>query len=278
MRAAGRLALIAVGLVGLARALPAQAVFAPRLQAVIGLAQSGRADSARALMRGLLASLPPQDSLYPQALYVQGGMLAADAHAAATSLQRVVVEYGTSPWADDALLRLAQLYEAQNDPASAVQWVERLRRDYPDSPLLPDAAFVAARAAFDLRDETRGCAFLQQAQSGAGDDVEFRNQVAFYAARCATAGPVSGPGLDTGAGTRRVTRFGVQILAGKSAPEIDEMLTRLKTLGYTAHVVRDTTGYLKVRVGPYATREAAQRAQAQLKVRLGGQPFVVEEP
>jgi cell division septation protein DedD len=56
------------------------------------------------------------------------------------------------------------------------------------------------------------------------------------------------------------------------------MLTRLKTLGYTAHVVRDSSGYLKVRVGPYATRDAAQRAQAQLKVRLGGQPFVVEEP
>jgi hypothetical protein len=278
MSARGRLAVITVGLLGLPRFLPAQVVFAPRLQTVIGLAQGGRADSARALMRGLLASLSPQDSLYPQALYVQGGMLAADAYAAATSLQRVVVEYGTSPWADDALLRLAQLYEAQNDPASAVQWVERLRRDYPDSPLVPDAAFVAARAAFDLRDETRGCAFLQQAQRGAGDDVEFRNQIAFYAARCPTAGPASGPGLDTGAGARRATRFGVQVLAGKSAPEIDEMLTRLKTLGYTAHVVRDSSGYLKVRVGPYATRDAAQRAQAQLKVRLGGQPFVVEEP
>jgi hypothetical protein len=265
-----------MGLAGLACRLAAQAPFDPRLQGAISLAQSGRADSARTLVRGLLASLSPQDSIYPQALYVQGGMLAADAGVAATSLQRVVVEYGTSSWADDALLRLAQLYEAQNDPASAVQWVERLRRDYPDSPLLPKAEFVAARAAFDLRDETRGCMFLHDAQSGAGEDVEFRNQVAFYAARCATASPGPGPGRDTAA--RRGPRFAVQILAGKSAPQVDEMLTRLKTLGYTAHVVRDTVGYLKVRVGPYASRDAAQRVQAQLKARLGGQPFVVEEP
>ncbi len=276
MTGALRLAVMTGGLAALGRGLPAQAPFAPPLQTAIVLAQAGRADSARALVRTLLASLSPQDSIYPQALYVQGGMLAADAGVAATSLQRVVVEYGTSPWADDALLRLAQLYEAQNDPASAVQWVDRLRRDYPDSPLLPKASFVAARAAFDLRDETRGCTFLRDAQSGAGDDVEFRNQVAFYAARCAASASTAGAGSDTGA--RRGTRFAVQILAGKSAPQVDEMLTRLKSLGYTAHVVRDTTGYLKVRVGPYPSHDAAQRVQTQLKARLGGQPFVVEEP
>jgi hypothetical protein len=258
-----------------ARRLPGQVTFDPRLQAAITLAQAGRADSARAMVRALLAAVSPQDSVYPQILYVQGGMLASDAAVAATSLQRVVVEYGTSSWADDALLRLAQLYEAQNDPAAAVQSVERLRRDYPDSPLLARAEFVGARAAFDLRDEPRGCGFIRDAASGAGDDVEFSNQVAFYAARCQTPAPAA-TAVDTT--VRRPTRFGVQILAGKSAPQVDEMLTRLKALGYTAHVVRDTTGYLKVRVGPYASRDAAQRIQVQLKARLGGQPFVVEEP
>lgn len=266
--------LVGVALVILANPLAAQASHDPRLQAAIELAQSGRTDSARALVRQLLSALSPQDSAYAEALYVQGGMLAPDAATAATSLQRVVVEYGTSSWADDALLRLAQLYEAQNDPGSAVQAVERLRRDYPDSPLLPRADFVGARAAFDLRDELRGCGYLRDAQAGAGDDVEFRNQVSFYAARCepsaGTAPPDSTP--------RRGGRFAVQVLAGKSAPQIDEMLTRLKGMGYTAHVVRDSTGYLKIRVGPYATRDAAARILSQIKTRVGGQPFVVEEP
>lgn len=266
--------LLSIVLVAFAARLSAQVAHDPRLQTAIGLAQSGRTDSARALVRQLLVTLPPQDSIYAEALYVQGGMLAPDVQTAATSLQRVVVEYGTSPWADDALLRLAQLFEAQNDPGGAVQSVERLRRDYPDSPLRPRAEFVGARAAFDLREEARGCGYLRDAEAGAGDDVEFRNQVRFYAARCGPSTTVVPPPDST---PRRV-RFSVQVLAGKSAPQIDEMLTRLKGMGYTTHVVRDSTGYLKIRVGSYASREAAQRSLAQLKARLGGQPFVVEEP
>jgi len=270
-----RLSVLTLSLVALWHRLPAQSRFDPRLQAAIDLAQAGRADSARAVVRQLLAPLSAQDAIYPQALFVQGGMLAPDAPTAATSLQRVVVEYGMSPWADDALLRLAQLFEAQNDPAGAVQAVERLRRDYPDSPVLSRAQFVGARAAFDLRDPTRGCGYVRDALAGAGDDVEFRNQVNFYAARCAVPEPAT-PVADS---TRRgAPRFAVQVLAGKSAPQVDELLTRLKTMGYNAHVVRDTTGYFKVRVGRYATRDEAQRALARLKVQLGGQPFLVPEP
>jgi len=261
---------LVVALVALAGRVTAQSPHDRRLQSVIELAQSGRTDSARALIRHLLVTLPTLDPAYAEALYVQGGMLAADAATAATSLQRVVVEFGSSAWADDALLRLAQLFEAQNDPALAMQSVERLRRDYPDSPLRFRADFVGARAAFDLRDEARGCGYLRDAQAGAGSDVEFSNQVRFYASRCGLASSATAPAPRRG--------FAVQVLAGKSAPQIDAMLTRLKAMGYDAHVVRDSTGYLKIRVGPYPSREAAQRIQAQLKTRLGGQPFIVEEP
>lgn len=256
--------------------LDAQSRFDPRLQAAIDLAQSGRADSARALVQGLLATLSPQDSTYPQALYVQGGMLAKDGATAAKSLQRVVVEYGTSPWADDALLRLAQLYEAQVDPASAIQQVERLRRDYPESPLLPRAEFVGARAAFDLRDTGRACGYIRAALTSAGDDVELRNQVEYYAPRCAPPAAAV-PAPDTTAPARGPTRYAVQVLAGKSVPEVDALLTRLKALGYDARVVRDTSGYLKVRVGRYSSREEAQRALSRLKPQVGGQPFIVAE-
>jgi tetratricopeptide (TPR) repeat protein len=270
----------AVVLAALHRVAAAQAALDPRLQAAVTLAQAGRTDSARAVVRRLLITLSPQDSVYPEALYVQGGMLSSDPQSAATSLQRVVVEYSRSSWADDALLRLSQLYEAQNDPASAIQSVERLRRDYPDSPLLPRAAFVGARSAFDLRDEGRGCSYIRDALAGAGDDVEFKNQVGFYSERCQTSSAAvaaTSTGVDTQS-RRAAGRFGVQVLMGKSAPQIDDMLSRLKTLGYAAHVVRDSSGYMKVRVGPYPTRDAAQRAQGQLKTRFGGQPFLVEEP
>src|SRR5207249_1614092 len=204
-----------------------------------------RPDSGRAMMRRLLASLSPQDSLYPGALFT-AARIAHDAVAAATNLQRVVVEYGRSVWADSALVLLTQLYLAQGDPAATVQAAERLRRDYPDSPLKPRADFWGARAYFDLKDDAHGCPLIQEALAGPGGgaDVEFKNQVS----------------------------------AVKSAATVADMLTRLKVMGFDARVVRDTSGLFKVRVGRYATRDEAQQVQRRLKTRIGGQPFVVEEP
>ena len=248
--------------------------------AAIRIAQT-RPDSARALIRRLLARLSPQDSLYPGALFT-AGRVAGDATSAATNLQRVVLEYGRSVWADSALVLLTQLYFAQGDPAATVQSAERLRLDYPDSPLKPRADFWGARAYFDLKDDGHGCVLIREARDGAGADVEFRNQVEFYAARCAASlppPPPAAPAGDTQAprpppGT---TTYAVQVLAVKSAAQVDEMLTRLKVMGFDARVVRDTSGLFKVRVGRYATRDEATQAQRRLKTRLGGQPFVVEE-
>lgn len=259
----------------------------PRLQDAVRLAQAGRMDSARAVVDRLLGALSSTDSVYPEALYT-AGILSPDPQSVARHLQRVVVEFGLSAWADDALLRLTQFHFAQGDPAATVSAAERLRRDYPDSPLRARAAFPAARAYFDLKDESHGCALIREAMDGAGEDVEFKNQVSFYAARCPLApaaliDTVTGP--DSAAANQAAPPappapgvFAVQVLAVRSAAQVDELLTRLKVMGFDARVVRDTSGLFKVRVGRYATREEAQRAQTRLKARLGGQPFLVEEP
>ena len=257
-----------------------------RLVEALRLAQSGQVDSGRAIVRRLLAALPPSDSSYPQAL-LAAAKIAPNAVTVASYLNRIVVEYGAGPWADDALLLLTQLYFAQHDPAQTVQAAERLNRDYPDSPLRPRANFSAARAYFELKNETRGCELIQQALDGAGDDVEFKNQVSFYASRCAAAAPTTAattatprpPSSDTGTkATSGPHTYAVQVLAVKSAAQVDEMLTRLKVMGFDARVVRDSTGFFKVRVGHYVTRDEAVRSQRRLKQKVGGQPFVVDEP
>ena len=251
-----------------------------RLVDGLKLAQNGQVDSARAVVRRLLATLPPQDSVYPQAL-LAAAKIAPDAPTVATNLNRIVLEYGASPWADDALLLLTQLYFAQRDPAQTIQAAERLRRDYPDSPLRYRVAFPAARAYFELKNEARGCELIQEALAGAGaaGEVEFTNQVSFYAARCtgATTPPPPSPVGDSVVSAVPKT-YAVQVLAVKSAAQVDDMLTRLRVMGFDARVVRDTSGFFKVRVGRYATREEAQATQQRLRTRLGGQPFVVEEP
>ncbi|PYO42162.1 MAG: hypothetical protein DMD33_10875 [Gemmatimonadetes bacterium] len=245
--------------------------------AALRIAQT-RPDSARAMIRRLVARLSPQDSLYPGALFT-AGRIAADATTAATSLQRVVVEYGHSVWADSALVLLAQLYFAQGDPAATVQAAERLRLDYPDSQLKTRADFWGARAYFDLKDDVHGCGLIREALDGAGADVEFRNQVAFYATRCSPLGSGSPtpPPPAPGDSQAKPATYAVQVLAVKSAAQVDEILTRLKVMGFDARVVRDTSGLFKVRVGRYATHDEAVQAQKRLKTRIGGQPFVVEE-
>jgi hypothetical protein len=258
-----------------------------RLVEALRLAQSGQVDSGRAIVRRLLVALSPGDSVYPQVL-LAAAKIAPDAQTVASNLNRITVEYGAGPWADDALLLLTQLYYAQRDLVQTTQAAERLDRDYPDSPLRARANFSAARAYFELKNEARGCELIQQSLDGAGDDVEFKNQVSFYAARCSPASPAtttsSPPPADSGnrvapAPPTPVTHaYAVQVLAVKSAAQVDDMLTRLKVMGFEARVVRDSTGFFKVRVGHYATRDEAVRTQRRLKTRVGGQPFVVEEP
>src|SRR5437899_12546871 len=82
--------------------------------AALRVAQT-RPDSARAMVRRLLARLSPQDSVYPGVLFT-AGRIAADATTAATNLQRVVVEYGRSVWAHSALVPRTQRYSAQAAP------------------------------------------------------------------------------------------------------------------------------------------------------------------
>ena len=256
-----------------------------RLVDALRLAQTGQADSARGMVRRVLATTPPGDSVYPQALLAYA-KIAPDAPTVATTLNRIVVEYGATPWADDALLLLTQLYFAQRDPAQTIQSAERLFRDYPDSPLRARAGFTAARAHFELKNEARGCALIREALAGSANDVEFRNQVSFYAARCPAAavpppvvgGPLAPPPPPPAAADSGPKTYAVQVLAVKSAAQVDDMLTRLRVMGFDARVVRDTSGFFKVRVGRYATREEAQQTQRRLRTRVGGQPFVVEEP
>src|ERR1700752_904204 len=261
--------------------LPAQTD--SRLVEALRLAQSGQVDSGRAIVRRLLATLSPRDSVYPQAL-LAGAKIAPDAQTVSSNLNRIFVDYGSSPWADDALLLLTQLYFAQHDPGQTVQAAERLNRDYPDSPLRARANFWGARAYFELKNEPRGCELIQQSLDGSADDVEFRNQVSFYAARCSavtnasTNNTTTPPSGDTSARSTGARAYSVQVLAVKSAAQVDDMLTRLKVMGFDARVVRDSTGFIKVRVGRYATRDEAARTQQRLKTRVGGQPFVVEEP
>lgn len=156
----------------------------PRLVRAVRLAQEGSGDSARAVVQRVLDATPSTDTLYPQVLYARA-VVAANAQDMRRDLQRVTAEYAASTWADRSLLRLAQLDYAGNDLESAARNLERLRLDYPTSPIYAQAALWGGRTYFDLRRAPSACRWLAEGLGRAGSDVELKNQLQFYNQRCA---------------------------------------------------------------------------------------------
>lgn len=270
---------------------PARAQTDPRLQGAVRLAQEGHSDSARATVAALLSGTPPTDSLYPEILYTQA-MVAADAGEMRTGLQRIAVEYGGSSWADDAILRLVQIDYATRNLSGAARNLEKLRSDYPASPLLPQAAYWAGRVYFDQSNPTQACRWLADGLAPSGGDIELQNQLRYLNQRCAgvtaATAPDSAPGAvdsskkvaaDTaaGAGTPGKTVFRVQVAAVATKAAAAEAERKARALGLTVVTLHEKNLY-KVRAGQYSSRAEAQAAAAGFKVKLGGNPFVVAEP
>lgn len=264
----------------------------PALRAAVQLAAEGRGDSARRLVAAELAKARPGDAAYVEALFWRG-RLAVSGDSAERDLRRVAIEYSTSPWADQALLQLAQLALAAGNPPSALQLAERLRSDYPTSTLRGRAALWAGRAAFEVGDPATACALLDSARTESPGDVEFLNQVAFYHGRCAgvaaaprpdTAHPVAPAAADTArpaartdsaSTSRSPARFEVQLTATRSSRTAQALLDRLTGAGQQGRIVKGSDGLLRVRAGPFTTEAEASAAATRLKRSFGGHPFVV---
>ena len=172
----------------------------PRLVQVIRHAQEGQGDSARVKVQRLLRATPPGDTLYPQIVYTQA-MVANDAADMRRQLQRVAIEYSSSSWADDALLRLVQLDYASANLDGAARNLDRIRLDYPDSPLIPQAAYWAARTYFDQKKPELACRWIAQGMTASSGNVELQNQLGYLNQRCSQFARATPQARDTQAST-----------------------------------------------------------------------------
>lgn len=242
-----------------------------RLKSAVQLAAEGLPDSAAAIVNGLLAVTPVSDPLYPEILYTQGA-IARTTVEMQRSFQKVAVEYPTSPWADDALLRLAQLDFAARNYAGTVRGAEQLRADDPSSPLIPSASYWAARAQFELGKTADGCAWVTRGLAAGGADVEARNRLEFLQGRCQAGTDTAAPSPPA---APAAGAWGVQVAAVSSEASANSVLAQLKAIGMGGSVVRESGNLYKVRVTGLPTREAADSAVAAIKAKLGGTPFVL---
>ncbi len=278
-------------LCGLLLARPAGAQTDPRLVDVLRIAQEGASDSARGIVNRLLQQTPPTDSVYPQMLYTMG-LVSRSVEDMRRNYTRVAVEYANSSWADDAIYRLALLDYASGNLPNAARQLDRIRNDYPDSPLLGPAAEWAARAFFEQKKVMEGCTWLALGLEHTGDDVELKNRLDYLNGRCSVQGPVAAgppatpaPAADTSAPapapapapTTTRSGFGVQVGAVNTRAAADKLAKDLKDAGFTPYVVKEGPLF-KVRAGPYADRARAQQAAEQVRRKLKRSPFVVKEP
>jgi septal ring-binding cell division protein DamX len=103
------------------------------------------------------------------------------------------VEYSSSSWADDALLRLVQLDYASGNLEGAARNLERIRLDYPGSTLLPQASYWAARTYFDQKNPEQACRWIAEGIGGARGNVELQNQLGYLNQRCSQFAAASRP-------------------------------------------------------------------------------------
>jgi hypothetical protein len=273
----------------------------PQLRQAVALAQDGNRDSALVLVRAVQAAADQSTPRYAEALYT-AGILSTDPDSMRRMLQQVVVEQSLSAWADDALLRLAQLDYAGGNLPAATRDLERLRTDFPRSDVFADAAFWAARTYFDAHQERLGCEWVGMGLARAADgSPTIRDQLQTFARRCsatalaegsakAPAGAprdtvvlVSAGTVDSGLGTRdsvgRSSVIGLQP-SDTNRPAVQPVTpveTAAGRLPDTATTVdRRPSTLFRVQVIAAGTRDQANDAVARLRA-LGYDAVVAEE-
>jgi len=268
--------IIALACLGLTIAVTAaSAQTDARLKTAVQLAAEGLPDSATAIVNGLLAVTPLSDTLYPQILYTQGS-IAKTTTEMQRAFQKVAVEYPTSRWAEDALLRLAQMDFASRNYAGTVRTVSQIPANNPSSQLIPSAAYWAARAEFELGKTAEGCAWVTRGLASESSDVEAKNRLEFLQGRCSPgAVPDSGPAAPPPTAPPAAGAWGVQVAAVSSQASANSVLADLKAMGLTGTVAHEGGNLYKVRVVGLASREAADATVTAVKAKLGGSPFVL---
>jgi hypothetical protein len=254
------------------------------------LVVEGRGDEGRAIVTRALAAAPEGSPRYVEALYWRAA-LASTAADAERDYKRIVIEFPASRRSESALIALAQLELARGDRAQAMQHLERVVREHPTGPSRARASFWMARVHFDEGNFPRACARLEDSRRHTPTEaVEMRNQLDYYAQRCegvdttvvvratsvdstramparpgAVATNPTPPPSARASGTRS-SSYTVQVGAFGSRRDAELRQRQLRAQGQSARVVK--LGALwRVRIGRYASREAAAEAARSLKAK-----------
>ncbi len=246
--ALGVLLLAAVGLLGLPSGVDAQgANEETSLERVEELTRLGRTEEARSLLIRWWSEGRDEASRRDRqrALWIRG-RLTVDPAQAELDFQRLVLEFPGGDFSDQALLRLAQAAWAEGDGEAMEVWMGRLTRDYPGSPVVPEA-----------RRWREGAGPLPEA-SGAAPTTE-------TAEGTGQVGEESAPG------------YAIQLGAFAGAGRARTLRSRVRDAGYDVRLIRVRgSRLLHVRVGRFASEADARTLLEEIR-SLGMDATLVDD-
>lgn len=286
----------AILLVGLTDA-GAQTVTDPVFARAQTLVSEGQGAQGRALVDSMYRLSAPASAERVEALFWRA-TLAATAADAERDYRAIIVDHATSARVEDALLRLAQLELARGDRDGALRHLQRLSTEFPGSRYGARTNYWTARVLFEKGDLTAACAANSEALTRvAVTDIELKNQIEYQQQRCrgaATVAATTTPApavttprqqpaappqtprdatpsipLDTRidpAPAARTRSYSVQVAAANTRATAQSIVNRMQLRGYQARIV-GTSAPFRVRVGSYATRDAATRAMNEMKAK-----------
>jgi cell division septation protein DedD len=264
------------------RATPTDSVFARARQLVV----NGNGAAGRLLVDSVIAATSPDSATYADALYWRAALAATTADAE-RDYKHLVVEYPLSPRAGEALFQLAQLEVARGDRAAAATHLDRFLLENRTSDDRGRAGLMLVRLAFDQNEPQHACAALRRAlQDVPATQVELHNQLDYFSPRCvnvdSTRAVATAPSRDStrrdstaANAARRDTapaqraskfRYTLQVAAYGSRADAEALAKRLKARGIDVRVA-GTARMFRVRIGHYETRAAAAAAARELKTK-----------
>lgn len=218
----------------------------PSLDIVEAALDSGRVELARTELGRWFDSYEDDVELQKlsRARFLRGRMT-VDADSAELDYIWVAIE-GGGPYAARAWLKLAQLRLMRGDAMRAVSDLERLRADYPDSPVLAESWLWSGFTLEAAGDLSAACEAWERARALATNpaDASVRSQADLSLATCSPGGP----------------QFTVQLGAFREREAAVSLQRRIEAAGLTARIeVPDgASGWYRVRSGRYASREQAE--------------------
>jgi cell division protein FtsN len=246
------------------------------------LVMEGKAAAGHQIVDSILTATAPGSPAYGNALYGRA-MVAPTAADAERDYQRIIVEYPLSAHAGDALLQLAQLERSRGDRSSAIAHLERFLQENPTSTKRGRTGLWLAQLLFEENQDLTACGVLDQARAvTAAGDVELRNQMDFYTARCANALSVvhadsvakaaaDSARADSARRAEAAKRAAEKRVKAKaSKPEAGDAASKRvepRPAPRGAESPSRSTVAYAVQVGAYTTRAEADRAVVRLRSR-----------